>query len=111
MRCTGAPVHTALGPELDADVVGRIHDALVECVLDMQALTSLVADRARGRHPALHHVLGLLSPESRPHVRTHDAGAQLQAIAAMRHELAIIRDAVTDQYAAGKGGGVSSAPY
>jgi hypothetical protein len=73
---------------------------LADCVMDMQGLMAVVSERVRGEHPSIQHVLGLRGAPKKVIVRTNDATSQLENIAAMRSELAAIRDAMSEQYAA-----------
>jgi hypothetical protein len=83
--------------------VDKLQDALAECILDLRAVISLAADRARGRHPSMPHVLGLPDPSSKPHVRLHhDLLAQLKMVSEMRQELTTLRNILSEDYAVGR---------
>jgi hypothetical protein len=79
----------------------QVHDALADCLHELQGLVHTVEAKSRGEEPPIGEMLGLdRPPELGAHfVRTNDPDEQLHTVTEMRRTVSRLRQQVCNKYA------------
>ncbi|XP_010787689.1 centrosomal protein of 85 kDa-like [Notothenia coriiceps] len=96
-------------PEVELPEVGRLLKEMSLCLLDLQALCSILAQRAQGKEPNLSLLLGMKSlsvsaeeSDSREEVE-EELRVKLLEVARLRGDIDELRRSISERYAQGQG--------
>ncbi|XP_034006469.1 centrosomal protein of 85 kDa-like isoform X1 [Trematomus bernacchii] len=96
-------------PEVELPEVGRLLKEMSLCLLDLQALCSILAQRAQGKEPNLSLLLGMKSlsvsaeeSDSREEVE-EELRVKLLEVARLRGDIDDLRRSISERYAQGQG--------